>query len=125
MPKGNISLTELKRLTKIDSETLRHLTLNGYLQATTFTAAGHLRGVLRTSAQAFRKTYVSSTEIAATHGLNAVAVTRRLRASGLRPILELENNVRVQYCWRRADILGQDFKRSTYFPVVDSQPPPR
>lgn len=116
VPKGNISLTELKRLTKIDSETLRHLTLNGYLQATAFTAAGHLRGVLRTSAQAFRKTYVSSTEIAATHGLNAVAVTRRLRASGLRPILELENNVRVQSCWRRADILGQDFKAQYLLP---------
>lgn len=74
MPKGNISLTELKSLTNIDSETLRHLTLNGYLQATEFTTAGHLRGVLRTSAQAFRKTYVSSTEIAATHGLNNESV---------------------------------------------------
>ncbi len=116
VPKGNISLTELKSLTNIDSETLRHLTLNGYLQAKAFTTAGHLRGVLRTSAQAFRRTYVSSTEIAATHGLNTIAVTRRLRASGLRPILELENNVRVQSCWRRADISDLDFSSQYLMP---------
>ncbi len=116
IPEGNISLADLSKQTAIENATLRHLALNGYLTATQFNRAGHLRGVLRSSARTFQKTYVSSSEIAAEYGLAGSAVTRRLRSLGLRPILEIANNARVQACWHRSDIVGVDFRSQYMLP---------
>lgn len=116
IPEGNISLADLSKQTAIEKDTLRHLALNGYLTATQFNRAGHLRGVLRSSARTFQKTYVSSSEIAAEYGLAGSAVTRRLRSLGLRPILEIANNARVQACWRRSDVLDVDFRSQYILP---------
>ena len=86
------------------------------IEALSVSRVGHLRGVLRSSAKTFQKTYVSSSEIAAEYGLAGSAVTRRLRSLGLRPILELANNVRVQSCWRRSDIVDVDFRSQYMLP---------
>ncbi len=106
-------------------ETLRLLALNGYLTPTLFNRAGHLRGVLRSSARAFRKKYVSSSEIAAKYGLKGSAVSRRLRFMGFRPILALKDNVRVQSCWRRSEVLDLDFRSQYLLPCGRPSTPPR
>ena len=116
VPKGNISLADLAKSTLIDRETLRRLAHGGHLQPTLFNRAGHLRGVLRTSAEAFQKQYISSSEIAQAHGLKAVAVTRRLKHLGLQPALESQASARVQACWRRADIRNLDFRSQYMLP---------
>jgi hypothetical protein len=123
VPKGNVSLADLAKSTLIDRETLRRLAQSGHLQATLFNRAGHLRGVLRTSAEAFQKQYVSSSEIAKAHGLKAVAVTRRLKHLGLQPALESDGSARVQACWRRVDIRDLDFQSQYMLPCGRASAP--
>lgn len=125
IPQGNVSLSDLSKLTAIDRDTLRALAMNGYLEATLFNRAGHLRGVLRSSARAFKKKYISSSEIAVKYGLTAPAVTRRLQSMGFRPILELDNNVRVQSCWHRNEVLQLDFRSQYLLPCGRRSTPPR
>lgn len=123
VPKGNISLADLAKSVLIDRETLRRLAHSGHLQPTLFNRAGHLRGVLRTSAEAFQKRYVSSSEIAKAHGLKAYAVTRRLKHLGFQPVLESGGSARVQACWRRADIRDFDFRSQYMLPCGRASAP--
>lgn len=116
VPRGNISLADLAKSTLIDRETLRRLAHSGHLQATLFNRTGHLRGVLRTSAEAFQRRYISSSEIAKVHGLKAVAVTRRLKHLGLQPVLESDGSGRVKACWKRADIRDVDLRSQYILP---------
>ena len=123
VPKDNVSLADLSKSTLIDRETLRRLAQSGHLQATLFNRAGHLRGVLRTSAELFEKRYVSSSEIAKAHGLKASAVTRRLKHLGLKPAMESNGSARVQACWRRVDVRDLDFRSQYMLPCGRASTP--
>lgn len=123
VPKDNVSLADLSKSTLIDRETLRRLALSGHLQATHFNRSGHLRGVLRTSAESFQKRYVSSSEIAKAHGLKATAVTRRLKHLGLQPAIESNGSARVQACWQRVDVRYLDFRSQYMLPCGRASTP--
>ncbi|WP_396595799.1 hypothetical protein [Brevundimonas sp. R86498] len=125
IPEGNISLTHLSKLLQIDKETLRHLAIAGFLEATELTRSGHLRGVTKTSAASFERKYVSSSELARLHGLNAVGVTRRLLSLGIKSILSPGAQSRVQMCWRRRDVRKIDFAAQYMLPCGRPSSPPR
>lgn len=109
-PSDCVSLADMSKRLLIDRETIRHLALNGFLEAPAErTRANHLRGVTRCSADIFEQTYISSSEIALQYGLKGSAVTRRLLSLGVKPILEATVSARVQLCWRREDLEGVDF----------------
>ena len=109
MGKDVVSLVRLQKTLHLNRDTLSILAKNGFLQPGGHSRAARLRGVTVQSADTFRKTYVSSTEIARKTGLSAIAVTRRILARGVNSVLQDVSSTRYQYCWRRADIRKIDF----------------
>lgn len=106
----DVSLIELQRSVHINRTTLALLARTGFLVPGGLTSAGHLRGVSRESAERFDQQYTSSTAISRRHGLSAISVTRRILATGVKPILEGHSSARYQFCWRKSDIEKVDFQ---------------
>lgn len=107
---NDVSLVELQRTVHINRTTLSLLARTGFLVPGGLTSSGNLRGVTKASAKFFDDQYVSSTAISRRYGLSAISITRRILATGVKPILEDQSSARYQFCWRRSDITKIDFK---------------
>ena len=106
---SDVTLVDLQKSLHINRVTLSFLARRGYLEPGGLTKSSHLRGVTRQSADAFKATYVSSTELSRLCGLSPIAVTRRILSEGKEPLTLGVSSSCYQFCWKRSDIAHIDF----------------